>query len=127
MFKHERYDILTSNPIEKIYAYKDKTVVVPEGVKKLMAAAEKGSGYELVIESTRHERIGSFWADFFQFRKKTHTTGWKFSVLLIVVNDKIEYVLYKGNPNIDKLEKEKNPIGPFQKVNGYILVDLLAD
>ena len=27
MFKHERYDILTSNPIEKIYAYKDKTVV----------------------------------------------------------------------------------------------------
>ena len=27
MFQHERYDILTSDPIEKIYAYKDKTVV----------------------------------------------------------------------------------------------------
>ena len=110
-----------------LIGYRDKIVIVPEGVKKLMTAAEKGSGYELVIESTHHERIGSFWADFFQFRKKTHITGWKYSVLFIVVDDKVQYVQSKGSPNIDRIEKERNPIGPFQKINGYILVDLLAD
>ena len=110
-----------------LIGYRDKTVIIPEGVKKLMAAAEKGSGYELVIESTHHERIGSFWADFFQFRKKIHVTGWKYSVLFIVVEDKVQYVLHKGSPNIDKFEKHKNPLGPFQKINGYILVDLATD
>ena len=106
---------------------KDQSVTIPDGVKKLMDAAEKGKGYELTVETTRHERIGNFWADFFQFRRNTHTTGWQFTVLLIVVDDKVEYVLYKGNPNIDKLEKEKNPLGPFQKISGYIIVDLIAD
>ena len=106
---------------------KDKSVTVPDGVKKLMDAAEKGKGYELTVEATNHQRIGSFWADFLQFRKKVHTTGWKLSVLLIVVDDKVQFVLYKGSPNIDKLEKEKNPLGPFQKISGYILVDLIAD
>tara|TARA_Y100000310_G_scaffold194590_1_gene194574 strand:+ start:1091 stop:1672 length:582 start_codon:yes stop_codon:yes gene_type:complete len=106
---------------------KDKSVTIPDGVKRLMDAAEKGKGYELNVQATEHNRVGSFWADFFQFRKNTHTTGWQLSVLLIVVDDKVEYILYKGNPNIDKLEKEKNPLGPFQKISGYIIVDLLAD
>ena len=106
---------------------KDRTVTIPDGVKKLMEAAEKGRGYELNVNSMSSQRTGSFWADFFNFRKTTHTTGWEFSVLLIVVNDKVEYVLHKGNPHIDKIEKEKNPLGPFQKINGYILIDLTTD
>lgn len=106
---------------------RDKSLIVPAGVKKLMTAAEKGKAYEMVVESTTHNRIGSFWADFFQFRKKIHVTGWKYTLLLIVVDDKVQYVLHKGNPNIDKIEKHKNPLGPFQKINGYILVDLATD
>ena len=106
---------------------RDEIVTVPDGVKMLMEAAEKGRGYVLNVQSTQEDRVGNFWADFLQFRKSTHTTGWELSVMLIVVDNKIEYVLYKGNPNIDKLEKEKSPLGPFQKISGYILVDLIAD
>jgi hypothetical protein len=106
---------------------RDNSVTIPEGVKKLMLAAEKGKGYEMTVESTTHQRVGSFWADFFQFRKKIHVTGWKYSVLLIVVDDKVQYVLSKGSPNIDKFEKHKNPLGPFQRINGYILIDLATD
>jgi hypothetical protein len=128
--KTPNVELLTYIDIAKrfgLIGLRDHLVTVPDGVKKLMVAAEKGKAYELTVQSTRSQRLGSFWADFFQFRKKTHTTGWEFSVLLIVVDNKVEYVLYKGNPNIDKLEKEKNPLGPFHKINGYILVDLLAD
>lgn len=106
---------------------RDESVEVPDGVKKLMAAAEKGKGYELKVEMTNHERFGSFWADFFQFRKKTRITGWELDVLLIVVDNKVQYVLYKGNPNVDRVEIEKNPLGPFQKINGYVLIDLATD
>lgn len=106
---------------------RDETVTVPDGVKKLMDAAEKGRAYEMTVECTTHKREGSFWADFFQFRKKVHITGWKYTLLLIVVDDKVQYVLHKGNPNIDKYERHKNPLGPFQKINGYILIDLATD
>ena len=130
VYKTPNVQLLTYLDIAKrfgLIGLKDKSVTIPDGVRKLMEAAEKGKGYELVVSSTHSRRVGNFWADFLQFRKETHTTGWELSVLLIVVDDKVEYVLYKGKPNIDKLEKEKNPLGPFQKISGYILVDLIAD
>ena len=130
VYKTPNVQLLTYLDIAKrfgLIGLKDQSVTIPDGVRRLMEAAEKGKGYELAVEATSHKRVGSFWADFFQFRKQTHSTGWRLSVLLIVVDDKVEYVLYKGNPNIDKLEKEKNPLGPFQKISGYIIVDLLAD
>ena len=45
----------------------------------------------------------------------------------ITVDNKVEYVLHKGNPNINTVTVEKNPLGPFQKLNGYVVVDLLEN
>jgi len=97
---------------------------IPAGVQRMVDAAEKGRGYELIVEDTVEQREGSFWKDFFGFKRIKRTTGWKFSILIITVDDKIQYVLHKGNPNISRLTIEKNPLGPFQKLNGYVLVDL---
>ena len=43
-----------------------------------------------------------------------HTTGWKISVLILIVENKVEYVLYSGEKNIDTLKKEKNPLDLFK-------------
>lgn len=110
-----------------LIGFRNQSITIPKGVKKLMKAAERGRAYELKVESTKHRRIGNFWADFFQFRKNIYITGWKYSLLLIVVDNKVQYLLHKGNPNINKVERHKNPLGPFQKINGYILIDLATD
>ena len=110
-----------------LIGYKDAVVKTPEGVKRMLNAAERGRGYELTVENTSNIREGGFWKDFLHFKRVSRTTGWKFSILIITVDDKVEYVLHKGNPNINKVTVEKNPLGPFQTFNGYVVVDLLED
>ena len=128
--KTANIEVLTHLDVAKrfgLIGLKDPNLKVPVGVQRMVDAAEKGRGYELTIENTVDRRVGSFWKDFLNFKRVNRTTGWKFSVLIITVDNKIEYVLHKGNPNINKVTTEKNPLGPFQKLNGYVLVDLLEN
>ncbi len=123
-------EVLTYLDVAKrfgLLGLRDPNLKIPAGVQRMVDAAEKGRGYELTVESTLVKREGSFWKDFLNFKQVKRTTGWKFSVLIITVDDKVEYVLHKGNPNINRLEIEKNPLGPFQKLNGYVLVDLAEE
>ena len=128
--KTKNIEVLTHLDVAKrfgLIGMKDPNLKIPDGVLKMISAAEKGRGYELVVENTLQKREGNFWKDFFGFKRIKRTTGWKFSILIITVEDKIHYVLHKGLPNINRLEIEKNPLGPFQKLNGYVLVDLIED
>lgn len=123
-------EVLTHLDVAKkfgLIGLKDDSLKVPEGVQTMVNAAERGRGYELNVKNIIESREGSFWKDFLQFRRITHTTGWDFSVLIITVDNEIVYVLHKGNPNIDSVTIEKNPLGPFQSINGYILVDVLEE
>ena len=128
--KTKNVEVLTHLDVARrfgLIGLKDDSLKVPEGVQAMVNAAERGRGYELTVESTVEAREGSFWKDFLQFKRITRTTGWKFSVLFITVDDKIVYVLHKGNPNINSITIEKNPLGPFQSLNGYVLVDVLEE
>ena len=49
------------------------------------------------------------------------------NVLILIVNDTVEYVLYSGEKNIDRLEKEKNPLGPFQGFDGGDIIGVASD
>jgi len=100
---------------------------IPEGVQCMLDAAELGRGYELTVENTLQAREGGFWRDLLNFKRTTRETGWKYSILIITTDNKIQYVLHKGNPNINKITVEKNPLGPFQKINGYVIIDLLEN
>ena len=128
--KTKNVEVLTHLDVAKrfgLIGLRDPNLKIPEGVQRMVDAAEQGRGYELTVQSTLEAREGSFWRDFLQFKRITRTTGWKFSVLLITVDNKIVYVLHKGNPNINSITIEKNPLGPFQKLNGYVVVDLLEE
>jgi hypothetical protein len=123
-------EVLTHLDVAKrfgLIGLRDPNLKVPAGVQRMVDAAEKGRGYELTVQNTAVQRTGSFWKDFLNFKRVSTETGWKFSILIITVDDKVEYVLHKGNPNINRVTTEKNPLGPFQKLNGYVLVDLLEN
>ena len=72
----------------------------------------------------------SQWSNYEQLatiREHIHAGQTLDDLKLITVDDKVEYVLHKGNPNINSVTVEKNPLGPFQKLNGYVVVDLLEE
>lgn len=93
-------------------------IELPSGVLKTLAAREEGFAYEINLERLKNQREGSLFLDMLNFRKTIHTTGWQISVLILIVDDTVEYVLYSGEKNINRIEKERNPLGPFQGFDG---------
>lgn len=102
-------------------------IELPSGVLKMLAAREDGLAYEINLERIRNQREGSVLLDILNFRKNVHTTGWKISVLILIVDDTVEYVLYSGEKNIDTLRKERNPLGPFQGFDGGDIIGAASD
>jgi len=102
-------------------------IELPSGVLKMLSSRENGMAYEINLERLRNKREGSVFLDMLNFRKTIHTTGWKISVLILIVDDTVEYVLYSGEKNIDRLEKEKNPLGPFQGFDGGDIIGAASE
>lgn len=100
---------------------------LPQGVITSLAAREKLKAYEVNLERIVKQREGSYLLDALNFRKNTHITGWKFSCLIMIVDGTVEYVLYSGEKNIDKLEKQKNPLGPFQGFDGTDVINAASE
>jgi hypothetical protein len=102
-------------------------IELPAGVLKMLAAREDGLAYEIKLERIKNQREGSVILDILNFRKNVHTTGWKISVLILIVDDTVEYVLYSGEKNIDTLKRERNPLGPFQGFDGGEIIGAASD
>ena len=54
---------------------------------------------------------GSFFLNFFQFRKKTEITGWLFDATIVLVDDTVVYKLWQGSPSIVRKKQETKPLG----------------
>jgi hypothetical protein len=115
--KHLTY-LDVANKFGMISLKPDSRIKVPRGVLMLVKAGDRGRAYEIDAEAIKHTRQGNFLADWLGFRKNTHETGWKFKILMIVIDDKVEYVLHSGTPQINNMKKEKNPLGPLQNLSG---------
>ena len=102
-------------------------IELPSGVLKTLAAKEAGRAYEINLERIKNQREGSLFLDILNFRKTIHTTGWQISVLILIVDDTVEYVLYSGEKNMDRTEKERNPLGPFQGFDGGDIVGAASE
>jgi hypothetical protein len=88
---------------------------LPQGVRACFEAQADCHAYELDIVNLQSERYGDVVADLFNFRRKTHKSGWTFKALFVVVNEVVVYKLWSGNPLIDEKIDKKNPLGPLQQ------------
>ncbi|MFN4005813.1 MAG: hypothetical protein ACK4J1_14000 [Hylemonella sp.] len=86
------------------------------GVVTCLEARDACSGVEITGAKILRARRGSFWADFFNFQRRTETTGWRFTALVLLVNDTVVYRAWSGQPAINEVEVARNPLGPFQDI-----------
>jgi hypothetical protein len=96
-------------------------LTIPQGIMDCMKAQEGCVGYMVEPSRIHHKRTGNFMLDFMNFKRDTLTTGWKFAALIVVIENKVVYKQWSGNPNIKQNESQKNPLGPFQGSGGKIL------
>jgi hypothetical protein len=92
------------------------------GVQECIHMRELCHGWQLDPLYRREERIGNLALDFLSFRRQTEITGWNFSSLLIVVDGRVVYKLWDGNPDDLQHEDRIRPLGPLQDF--FFVLDL---
>jgi len=73
-------------------------------------------GYEIDQKVLNRDRYGNFWLDFFNFNRKTKTTGWEFNAVWLVKDGVVIYKLIGGKPQVQEDETRRNPLGPLQGI-----------
>lgn len=120
---------LNASPNIRILSYLDIAVLVQpmrfeeldEGLRKCLRANNHCRAFEFSPANITQHRYGNFWLDFFNFRRKTKETGWRFKALFVLVDDLVVYKVWSGNPHIEEYRQQTNPLGPLQDSGGIFL------
>jgi len=91
------------------------------GIVACLAARESCRGWELNVSQILRARTGNFFADFFRFRRHTVTSGWRFNALILMANDVVVYRAWGGQPLVNQVDIERNPLGPLQEIGPAIV------
>ena len=87
---------------------------LPDGLLQCLEAKDRCIGYAFDFNKTDTQRVGNFWADVFNFRKKRELQGWAFRAVFVLVDDTLVHKVSNGEPNIRRFEVKRNPLGPLQ-------------
>ncbi|HSN21882.1 MAG TPA: hypothetical protein VLS49_14470 [Usitatibacter sp.] len=109
-------DILRRFPVGGSVAHLDA------GLRECLEAGKSCTGYSIALNQQHRERTGPFLLDLLSFKRVTHSTGWTFSALVLMVGDDVVYALYGGKPSISETELLVEPLGPLQNWDGSGLI-----
>jgi len=84
------------------------------GILKCIEAKQACQVRQYDLKKLEKKRYGNFFADFFNFERKEEIKGWSFSALILLIDDRVIYKLWSGQPSILEYNQEKNPLGPLQ-------------
>lgn len=97
--------------------YEDLSV----GLVRCIKVRESCKGYQIEPNVMINERLGNFWLDVLDFKRKNKGTGWRFKAVFLVIDDVVVDKFWNGDPKIIVDSEVKNPLGPFQEVGGLVL------
>lgn len=86
------------------------------GIVQCLEARDACRGLDVTASHLASERQGSFFADFFNFVRRTEITGWRFNAVILLVGDVVVYRTWGGQPSIHETDVKRNPLGPLQDI-----------
>lgn len=90
------------------------------GLRQCLRAGKGCTGYAISARGAKRDRTGTFWQDALGFKRVVEVTGWSFNALVLLVDDRVVYTLYGGQPKLHELEVTRQPLGPLQNVGEAI-------
>jgi hypothetical protein len=57
------------------------------------------------------DRVGNFFLDIVNFKRRTASSGWRFGAVVLVVEDHVVHKSWSGVPAISEVEENLNPLG----------------
>ncbi len=94
-----------------------------QGVLACLEARDACRGWEITASELSKARTGNFFADFTNFSRRSETTGWRFNALVLLVNEVVVYRAWGGQPNVNEVEVNTNPLGPLQEMGPTIMTN----
>ncbi len=91
-------------------------------VQDCIMARSRCEGYVFKLEHHEFQRTGSLFLDLFGFLHTTKETGWTAQVLVLVQNGRITHKLLSGEPNVQIVRDDVQPLGPVQNLSGMFAV-----
>lgn len=86
------------------------------GILLCLESRDACRGWEITSARLSKARTGNFFSDFTNFHRRTETTGWHFNALILLVNDVVVYRAWGGQPRVNQIEIQTNPLGPLQEL-----------
>jgi hypothetical protein len=120
---------LVNSPNLQILSYLDVAAMLQAipaseldpGLRQCLQSRDECRAYVFELKRIKSKRVGNFWADFFNFRRKTESSGWRFKALLVMINDRVAYKLWSGSPSAETYREDRNPLGPLQGSGDKVL------
>ena len=91
-----------------------------EGARACVAAQAQCRAYVFHLGGQTQRREGSFWLDFFNFKRTTAVAGWRFDGLVVVRGELVVFRNFGGEARIDRTERQVNPLGPLQRAGDAV-------
>ena len=90
------------------------------GLRDCLQSGKSCTGYYVNVKEVKRDHVGGFWEDALGFKRTVQTTGWTFNALVLLVEDRVVYTLYGGQPSLNELEVSRQPLGPVQNLGDAI-------
>jgi len=99
---------------------------IPVGIQKCILATDRCAPFTMEFERTKGKRIGSVTADLFGFKRTVEKTGWTATILFVMLDGKVVYKSFGGEPNVYNHTEQKKPLGPLQEIGGSALKSVVV-
>ncbi|HET7363525.1 MAG TPA: hypothetical protein VFJ70_08150 [Burkholderiales bacterium] len=86
------------------------------GVRECVEARAACVGWDINQTAMQKKRNGNPALDMLKMRRETHSSGWRFSGLLLVKNGVVLYKLAGGQPLIHEVASSEDILGPLQAI-----------
>lgn len=84
------------------------------GIRECIRMQSKCSAFSIEHRQIHRDRVGNFFLDFINYRRRTEITGWRFAAIIVLVSDRVVFKSWSGVPAISEIEETTNPLGPLQ-------------
>lgn len=91
-----------------------------DGVRECLEAREQCRALEINQTATQKKRTGNAALDMMKVYRETHTSGWRFTGLLLLKDGVVIYKLTGGQPVIHEIAQDQDVLGPLQSLGAKL-------
>lgn len=111
-----RYEVMQHFVVNRTVTMDD----LDAGVRDCLAADTHCVGWQIDQTATQKKRNGNAAADFLRLRRETHSSGWRFTGLLLIKDGVVLYKLSGGQPMIHEIAESEDALGPLQALGSKL-------